>query len=566
MLKQTNHARYNQWEWFAQDTWKVSRRLTLDLGMRFQIIQPAYSEGATLGLFNGSAYNASQSGQLLFPALVNGQKVAINPKTGATYLFARATSFDPASYPANGSPYSGMVQYKSMFFHTPPVSLGPRGGFALDVFGNGKTAVRGGFGIFSDRPYGVDTIGATGSGIGPMAAPPAFRAPIYYNTSFPNLLNTQGFFGAQSVTGGSQDYKNPTSYQWSFGIQQDISHGTILDVAYVGNVAHHGFGTVNDANAVAPLTDWTPAGGRNGTPNPSYLDPTSSGGGTGAFYAANLIRGLAGYQGYATISTYTSKGESYYDALQVQVNRRFGKRLQFAANYTWAKLITFTPQQWVSDYITKNVSGRPHAVNITFGYAIPNGSRVLGKNFLTRGFADGWHLNGVVAVFAGTPMTIGCAAQSAPIGWPNGTPSAGIPLRCEMTGSLWLPAGTKPPSTTDSRLWYPFNAASFSLPPGTTLGLGNTPPTLTYGPGFENLDLSIFKQFRIGKESSSRAERVLEFRAEAFNALNHFNPGNPNTSLTLNYATGANTNANFGSITTAQNPARHTSLSLRIRF
>jgi hypothetical protein len=349
-------------------------------------------------------------------------------------------------------------------------------------------------------------------------------------------------------------------------VQQDIGRSFILDVAFVGNLAHHGFGSLNDANAVAPLTDWLPTGGPNGTPVKTYLDPTSASGGTGAFYAANLIRAMVGYQGYATISTYTSKGESYYDALQVQVNRRFGRRLQLAANYTWSKLLNFTPQQWVADYLTKNVSGRPHAVNITFGYALPDASRYVGRNFLTKGSLDGWHINGVVTAFAGTPMTIGCTAQSAPIGWPNGTPTGGIPLRCEMTGPLWLPGGATPPPTTESRLWYPFNTGSFSLPPGSTLGLGNTPPTLSYGPGFENIDLSLFKQFRIGKESPTGASKVIEFRAKAFNALNHFNPGNPNTSLTINYATGANTNANFGTITTAQNVARHTSLSLRIRF
>jgi len=174
---------------------------------------------------------------------------------------------------------------------------------------------------------------------------------------------------------------------------------------------------------------------------------------------------------------------------------------------------------------------------------------------------DGWHLNGVVSLFTGTPMTINCTAVSAPIGWPTGIPSnTGIPQRCQMVGNVWLPEGTAPPSTTESRLWYPFNRASFVLPPSTSLGLGNTPPSLTFGPGFENLDLSISKEFRI------RESRSLEFRAEAFNALNHFNPSNPNTTLNLNYTTGANTNASFGVITTAQNLSRRMVVSLKFRF
>ena len=561
--KQINDAGYNQVEWFAQDSWKVMRGLTLDLGLRFQIIQPAYSDGATLGLFNGGTYDPSKSGQLLFPAVVNGQNVAIDPKTGATYLSARRGFFDPASYPANGLPYTGMVQYPSKFFHTPPVLLAPRVGFAWDVFGNGKTALRGGFGIFYDRPYGVDVIGASGTGLGPMAAPPNFLAPTFYNTTFSEMQTAQAWYGTQNVVSGSQDYPNPTVYNWSFGLQQNVGHGIILDAAYVGNTWLHGFGNAMDANAIPPLTTWTPAGGVRGTANPAYLDPTSTGGGTGAFYATDLIRSLLKYQGYSTISTWTSAGRSNYNALQVQINRRFGKNFQVVSNYTWSKTLVYNRQQWIADELTKNVVNRPHAVNVTMGYQIPNASRFW-SNFLTKGVLDGWHLNGVGSFFSGTPLTISCTAAGAPIGWPNGTPTGGIPSRCEMVNptmaGLWLPKGSAPPANADKGLWFPFNANNFVLPPGSTLGLGNTPPTLTYGPGFENIDLGLYKAFRVAEGKS------LEFKVDAFNVLNHFNPGNPNISLTRNFTTGANTNANFGTITTAQNPARHMALTLRFRF
>jgi outer membrane receptor protein involved in Fe transport len=118
-IKQINHARYKQYEWFVQDTWRVTRRFTLDYGLRFQILGPVYSSGATLGIFDASAYSSTQVGQLLYPALQNGARVAINPKTGAVYPYVRQGTFDPASYSAGSLPYSGIKQYQTNLFNTP---------------------------------------------------------------------------------------------------------------------------------------------------------------------------------------------------------------------------------------------------------------------------------------------------------------------------------------------------------------------------------------------------------------------------------------------------------------
>src|SRR6185312_10210020 len=103
--------------------------------------------------------------------------------------------------------------------------------------------------------------------------------------------------------------------------------------------------------------------------NPVFSDPTNR----TALLDTNLIRAMIAYQGYADISSFTSSGESNYNALQVQLNRRFGKRIQFSTNYTFQKTIVFSPQQFVNDQITKNVANRKHAVNMNFGWSVPDG-------------------------------------------------------------------------------------------------------------------------------------------------------------------------------------------------
>lgn len=579
--KQINHARYNQIEWFVQDSWKVNRRFMVEYGVRFYIVGPLNSVGGTLGLFQGSAYDKNKSGQLLYPVLVNGQKQSMNLTTGAVFPYVRQGTFDTNSYAANGIPFSGIVQYKDTLFNSPGVQLGPTLGFAWDVFGNGKTAVRGGFGIVYGRPWNVDMIGAVTAGTGPLAALPNLLTPLILNSTISNLAGATPVYTPQNVMTAPPDFKPPVTYNWSFGVQRDLGRGMILDVAYVGNVAHRIANSNNltqttpspralnafatDVNAIPPLTLWTPTGCATaatvGCPNPKYLDPTSSNGGTGAFYSTNILRSMTGYSGYGGIYDYTFVGESYYDALQTSLNKRLSQNLQYGINYTWSKTIVYQRYQFTPDSLNKDVAPatRPHDVNFNFGYDVPVFKR-FGNGVIARQIFKGWRINGNGTALSGTPLTIGCSAVNAPIGYWTGTTTGGIPFRCAMSGSLWAASGQYPSATADPKLQFPFNKSSFALPDANTLGIGNTPPTLTYGPGLFNVDMALAKDFSV-------TERVkLEVKAESFNFLNHFNPGNPNTTLNLNFASGANSNAAFGTITTAQIDARRFILSARIRF
>ena len=282
---------------------------------------------------------------------------------------------------------------------------------------------------------------------------------------------------------------------------------------------------------------------------------------------------------------YEQNGASNYNALQVTLNRRFSKRLQLGANYTWSKTITYGRNQFVDDKLLKNVTNnRPHAVNLNWGYDIPSLAKFVNNNVVAKHVFDGWHWSGIGTFFYGQALGIGCGANGAPIGYWTGTPTGGFPFRCQQNGNLWLADGATPSSvytgfnnnlaSADPRLWYPFDAKSFVLPSATSYGIGNAQQTMTYGPGVMNYDMALQKEVNIAIKEHNV---TLSFKVEAFNVFNHFNPGNPNTNLAINCAVAngnctapsslsAYTSTTFGTITGAAVQARRGAMTMRVRF
>jgi hypothetical protein len=226
-------------------------------------------------------------------------------------------------------------------------------------------------------------------------------------------------------------------------------------------------------------------------------------------------------------------------------------------------------QQWTDDALTRIETGnRPHAFNANFGYDFPS---MRNGNAFLRQATSGWRLMGTAQVYSGSGIAPTCGFTNNPVGYPNGTPTGSVLFRCQMVNvsqdALWLADGAKPSdvgSTADPKLWYPMDPNNFQLPknyaPFTRGIIGNMPPILTYGPGLELFNLALQKEFRL--HESQR----LQFKVESTNAFNHFNPANPNMTITRHYVTGANTNAAFGTIQGTQYQSRRVILSLRYAF
>ena len=165
-------------EWFAQDSWRVNKRLTLDLGIRFYHQTPQVDENGTWAIFNPATYNAANLPRIYvpIPPAKAAKRVAEDPSTGALNFgrcYRRLRSCVRGNFAdGSGCPRSGVD-----FYHQKPgVVVAPRIGFAYDVFGDGKTALRGGFGIFYNRVNGNSVYGMTGN------PPNSFTANVYDGT------------------------------------------------------------------------------------------------------------------------------------------------------------------------------------------------------------------------------------------------------------------------------------------------------------------------------------------------------------------------------------------------
>jgi len=501
---------------YAQDSWKVSKRLTVEYGIRFAHMTPTYTqvrggtpggEGTwTLYSVDLSKYDASKR-----PAinLSNGFLVG-DPRAALAPL---GLVCDPcAGTPAGFSPAKTMPQ--------------PRVGFAYDVFGDGKMAVRAGMGLFSER------LRQNNFNFGAGAQWPNLISGSVINGNVKSI-NTTGVgdpaapIQPPGMTVWPADNTMPTIYSWYMGIQRELPARFALDLSYSGNHAVH----LMDQRQLNAL----PAGTFISNPNLSK--------------SVNFFNNaLLPYLGWGSLNAVETLAYSRYNAMMLRVSRRFANNLSVNFNYTYSKVMDIVDND--SDSVNNPFNIRqnyalagydqPNVATLDFVYMLPKVKGSLDQPGLKQVF-NGWEVSGMIRSQSGMPITI--TSNGNLQGVNAGTQYA------NLNGSAY--------SGQNSFQWL--NPGAFTRPADGAYGsMGRNALRL---PGVRNVDVNLVKNFNFTETVK------LQFRCEVFNLFNHpqvwgintgFSGDNPGSGISA-------TQQNFGQANNYRD-ARTLQLALRFSF
>jgi hypothetical protein len=536
---------------YFQDNWRATRRLTLNLGLRWDGIPHTYEANGNQTNFYPNLYNPANAAQFVpnsgDGAICGGTPLpagcsAQSPGLGTSPI----ASLQGYQFYLNGMGFSGKNGVPKGLGKDAWWNFGPRLGFAYDLFGTGKTIVRGGYGLMYERIQGNDMYnGAT-------------NPPFGYSLGASNVLlsdpHVQWGGGTvtvpivpASVTGINGHYPSPSASQYSAGVQQQIAGNAVLSVSYVGSVdRHQSYWQELNLPAISQLTSLQ-----------------NNGVGTDGVTAFN---GLVPFQGYTSIKQAFNGGNSHYNSLQAELRGKVTRDLQLQAAYTLSRSIDPTTGNGGNgfdlNYVTNpylgwkydvgpSVFDRTHVALINFIYDIPIARN--SSSHLMKTVVGGWQLSGIVTMESGTPYNLAVNSGTVASIFPGGD----VANRPNLTGSISYPKTpvVDPKSFQVTGIQW-VNAAAFQAPaPGTW---GNLGFDALRGPGRDDWNLSLFKSFVISESRGSR----FEFRADAFNAWNHtqFGGGGQNGGFSNNLTAG-----NFGQITSAFD-AREFQLGAKLIF
>jgi hypothetical protein len=545
------------YEWYVRDHWRVTSRLTMDIGFRFTWALPQSPNNDNAGNFVPYLYDPTKATVLYRPAKVNGVNVTINPITGAVVTPAVLAGL---RVPGVGDPLNGVITpttpgYPREMVYSNGILTAPRFGLAWDPFGNGKTAIRLGGGFFYNPGADAGTLGNL------FFNPPAIYNPVQYYGTVATAANGTGLLSPSNFSRDiDPHHKTVTSYHANFGVQRDLGHLTMLDVAYVGSFGRH-LGEVVQLNSI---------------PYGDNLVPKNQNPQTNTPLADNYIRP---FQGYGTIPQQIFEGNSSYHSLQVSLNRRFSHGLQFGVAFTHSKAMGYADgdststsgaptgaSNTVARFLDRKIANyglmsydRPNVLTFHFLWDVPKLGRLV-PNPVVKAIFDGWQISDITSFIPGSALNISMTTNPTVLFWSEG--DGGTPL---MIGNPNLPRDQR-----SATRWFDASAFAEPIPitaaqcasgtcPAWTYGnVGNAPSNIIRGPGRNTWNTSVFKNFRI------RERLTVQFRAEAYNTFNHTNFNAVDTTIQYN-AAGVNTRSSTGNVTSARDP-RIMQFALRINF
>jgi Carboxypeptidase regulatory-like domain/TonB-dependent Receptor Plug Domain len=516
------HFHFFQYEGYVQDTWKATPRLTLDLGVRYEFVGPTYTVAPFHQYyFEPNSYDPAGAVSINTAPNIPGQV----PTQGSIIT-------------GSGNPYNGMVQEGTNGLPKGGLNyrwnnFGPRVGFAYDVFGQGKTALRGGFGVFYER-YQQNSFN-----FGGISNPPTVYTPTIYGGNIgnisPSLVNGAALTPSGGILSADRAGQIPTTYGYNLGIQQELPYKLVFDMSYVGNASRHQM--YNQELEQLPL---------GLTTSTNILSTVN-----------NVSAAILPYKGYSSIHYNKFGASSGYNALQVKVSRRFSDRLTFNADYTWSKAIDLDDVDYDADVFPDYTQlkrfyapagfDRRNVFNFQYVYNLPT---FKGSNKFVQLAAGGWEYSGVTQFWGGTP----CLSGNSPSNDACDLSSSGNlgnggfgHIRPDYLGGQILASHTHNVPAGKSPQWY--NPGVFASPANGSFG--DFHRNSIYGPGIDNWNMSIFKNFII-----TESVRV-QLRFEGYNVFNHTQWGNINTGLSAPQAGTPFTGSNAGSsgqITSARDP------------
>jgi hypothetical protein len=535
------YLRYKIFEPYFQDDWHVTPRLTLNLGVRVSLYGTVYDNKKQVFNFDPNKY-----------------------VLGATDLLSDG-SVDPHSNLTNGLVQCGVGGTPTGCAKGHLFNPAPRIGFAWDPWGNGKTAIRAGYGVFFEHTNGNEAVATALEGSPPLVQNPAqqsiatiFNADDTIQTSGYSLVGTSlGGQFPQSIVSIPTKQVWPYVQQWHFDVQHELPHHIVTTISYVGSKGTH-LGQRYDLNQIQPTpasanpykpgeimnggtmidpitmttvkvhddcgTGMTPSGVTIPGYNPDQVaaDQTPGTPGVNMYVACgNDPDFFRPYLGYSDVRAQRNTASSIYHGLQFSGRKTVGA-LQLSASYTYSHSIDDASSAGDSSFVnsyalflnraSSNFDQR-HVFTMSYIYDLP----FFKGSGMTHTLLGGWQWSGITAIQTGTPFSLtnagdGIATPGDNAGVANGT---GTGSRPDLIGDPNARIAGSGAGELGGNLFGPlnFNPSAFRAPQGLTFG--DEGRNILRNPRQTNFDMAIYKHFPIREAMS------FEFRAEAFNVFNH---------------------------------------------